>query len=99
MQRFMRDYEFTFIVPVGMEEPDLTALIDRVKGLVTDNGGEIVRLDMWGTRRLAYPINNMREGQYVFMHVKLPAQAVVQIERSLNLIENVVRHLFVRLGD
>jgi small subunit ribosomal protein S6 len=95
----MRDYEFTFIASPHVDEADLSGLMDRVKGLITEAGGEIAKVDMWGTRRLAYPINDNREGQYVFMLVKLPPQAVVEVDRALNLIENVMRHLFVRVEE
>jgi small subunit ribosomal protein S6 len=95
----MREYEFTFIVRSNIEEPDLTAVIDQVKGLITDNGGEVVKLDLWGTRRLAYPIEQMREGQYVFMITKLPPQAMVELDRGLKLIEDVLRHLIVRIDE
>ena len=95
----MRDYEFTFIASPHVDETDLSSLTDRVKGLITEAGGEIAKVDMWGTRRLAYPINENREGQYVFMLVKLPPQAVVVVDRALNLIEDVMRHLFVRVEE
>jgi small subunit ribosomal protein S6 len=95
----MREYEFTFIVRSDIEESDLAAVIDRVKGLITDNGGEVTKLDMWGTRRLAYPINHIRDGQYIFMLTKLPPQAVTEIDRGLNLIEDVMRHLMVRTDE
>ena len=95
----MREYELTFIVRFDVEEPDLTAVIDRVKGLVVDNGGEVIKLDLWGTRRLAYPINGMREGQYVFMLTRLPPNVIVELDRALNLIEQVIRHLFVRADE
>jgi small subunit ribosomal protein S6 len=95
----MREYELTLIVRTDIEEPDLTAVVDRVKGLITDNGGEVTRLDMWGTRRLAYPINNVREGQYVFMLTQLPPRAITELDRVLNLTEDVMRHLFVRGDD
>jgi small subunit ribosomal protein S6 len=95
----MREYEFTFIVRSDVEEPDLTAVIDRVKSLISDNGGEVVRLNLWGTRRLAYPIKQMREGQYVFMLTKLPPKAIIEIDRALNFMEEVIRHLFVRVDE
>jgi len=95
----MREYEFTFIVRSDVEETDLNAVIDRAKNLITENGGEITKLDLWGTRRLAYPINRVRDGQYVFMLIKLPPQAVVQVARGLNLIEDILRHLFVRVDE
>ena len=95
----IRDYELTLIIPSDVEEPDLTAVIDRVKSLIADNGGEVTKLDLWGTRRLAYPINQMRDGQYVFMVTNLPPNAVVRVDRALNLMEDVVRYLFVRVDE
>lgn len=95
----MREYEFTFIVRPDVEEPDLRALVDRVKDLVTNQGGEVVKVDMWGTRRLAYPIQDMREGQYVFMILKLSPQAVTQLDRGIKLIEEILRHLVVRVDE
>jgi small subunit ribosomal protein S6 len=75
------------------------AVIDRVKGLISDNGGEVAKLDLWGTRRLAYPIKKMRDGQYVFMVTKLPPRAITELDRVFNLIEDVTRHLFVRTDE
>jgi small subunit ribosomal protein S6 len=95
----VRDYELTFIVRSDVEEPDLMAVIDRVKGLISDNGGEVAKLDLWGTRRLAYPINRMRDGQYVFMVTKLPPRAIAELDRAFNLLEDIVRHLFVRVDE
>ena len=95
----MREYELTFIVRSDVEEPDLTVLIDRVKALISDNGGEVVKLEPWGTRRLAYPIQHIREGQYMFMVVKLPPQAVAELDRALKLTEDILRHLFVRIDE
>ena len=95
----MREYELTFVVRSNVEEPDLTAVIDRVKSLISDNGGEVTKLDLWGTRRLAYPINHIREGQYIFMLTQLPPQAITELDRALNLTEDVMRHLFVRADE
>ena len=95
----MREYEFTFIVRSDVEEGDLTSVIDRVKSLISDNSGEVIRLDLWGTRRLAYSINHMQEGQYVFILTKLPPQAIIEIDRALNFMEEVMRHLFVRADE
>jgi small subunit ribosomal protein S6 len=82
-----------------IEEPDLMTLIDRVKALITDQGGEVAKLDLWGTRRLAYPIKQVREGQYVFMVTQLPPQALVEVDRGIKLIEDILRHLFVRVDE
>jgi small subunit ribosomal protein S6 len=95
----MREYELTFIVRSDIEEPDLTVLVDRVKALITDIGGEVVKLEPWGPRRLAYPIQHMWEGQYVFMVLQLPPQSVAEIDRGIKLIEEILRHLFVRVDE
>ncbi len=95
----MHEYELTLIVRSDVEEADLTAVIDRVKGLVANNGGEVVKLDLWGTRRLAYPIKRVREGQYVFMVIKLPPQSVAEVDRGIRLTEDILRHLFVRIEE
>jgi small subunit ribosomal protein S6 len=95
----MREYELTFIVRSDIEETDLTNVIDRVKGLVTANQGEVVKFDIWGTRRLAYPIRDVWDGQYIFSLVKLPPQATIEVDRALNLLEDVMRHLIVRVEE
>jgi small subunit ribosomal protein S6 len=95
----MRNYELTLVVRSNVEEPDLTAVIDRVKSLISDNGGEVVQLDLWGTRRLAYPIDDFRDGQYIFMLTKLPPRAISELDRTLNLTEDILRHLFVRIDE
>jgi small subunit ribosomal protein S6 len=95
----MREYELTIIVPSDVEEPDLMALIDRVKALITDQGGEVAKLELWGTRRLAYPIKQVREGQYVFMVTQLPPQALAEVDRGIKLSEDILRHLFVRIDE
>jgi len=95
----MREYELTFIVRPDLEEPDLTAVIERVKSLVTDNSGQVDKLELWGTRQLAYPIQRIGTGQYVFMLSKLPPQAIAEIDRGLKLSEEILRHLFVRIEE
>jgi len=95
----MHRYELTFIVHPEVEEPDLTGILERVNSLITDNGGEVVNQTSWGTRRLAYPIQRMREGLYMFFEVKLPSEAIVEIERMLKLTEPIMRHLIVRVEE
>jgi small subunit ribosomal protein S6 len=95
----MRDYELTYIIHPEVEEPDLTDILDRVRSLISNNGGEIVNETSWGKRRLAYPIQNMREGLYMFLELKLPAQAILEIEHALKLTEPVMRHLIVRVEE
>ncbi len=91
----LRDYELTFVAKAGLEEEALTSLIDRVKGWVAGEGGDVVRIDRWGRRRLAYPIKKEREGQYIFMQVRTEPAQIVQVERNMNITEGILRFLFV----
>lgn len=94
-----RNYELTFIVKPDLDAANSASLLEKVKDLLTSEGGEIVRLDQWGMRRLMYPIRKFREGQYVFIVVKLEAATVARIEARLRLFEDIIRYLFIRADD
>jgi small subunit ribosomal protein S6 len=82
-----------------LDGDDLTALIETVKELVTRSGGQVIQVKPWGVRRLAYPIAGHWEGQYVLMHLDLVPQSVAELERSLKLSENILRHLITLVGE
>jgi len=92
----MRSYELVFIVHPEMDEDALAAVVETVKGLVERDGGEVTQVEPWGLRRLAYPIQDQWEGQYVLMRLELEPQGVTGLERGLGLAEQVMRHLVVR---
>jgi small subunit ribosomal protein S6 len=93
----MRDYELTFVVRPDVEDATLTALLDKVKGLITAAGGQSLQLESWGRRTLAFPIKKVTEGQYFFIRVQLSPQAIRELERNLQLTEQILRFLFVRV--
>ena len=95
----VRPYEVTFIVRPDMDETVFTAVVEKVKGWITAAGGSITQTNVWGRRRLAYPINKMTEGQYVLLLADLPTQALAGLERDLRLSEEILRFLIVRVGD
>ena len=90
-----RPYEVTLVVRPDMDEPAFTAVVDKVKGWLTTAGGTITQTNIWGRRRLAYPINKLTEGQYVL----LLAPALGGLERDLRLSEEILRFLIIRAGD
>jgi len=92
----MRNYELVFIANPELEEDDLAAVVEKVKNLVERNGGKITQAKSWGLRRLAYPIKDEREGQYVLVHLELEPQEIAELERNLGLNEQILRHLVVR---
>jgi small subunit ribosomal protein S6 len=93
----VRSYELIFIVHPEVDEDDFTAVVERVTGLVERNSGEVTEVNIWGLRRLAYPIQNQWEGQYVLMQLELEPQGVAGLERDLILVEQIIRHLIVRV--
>ena len=92
----MRSYELVFIVHPEQDDGDLQDAIANVAALVERNGGQVTSVDPWGVRRLAYPIQDVREGLYVLMLIEMEPQAVAPIERSLLLMDGIMRHLVVR---
>lgn len=95
----MRNYEVVYIVRPEVDSDGLAAIQDSIKSVVERDGGAVVKVEPWGTRPLAYPINDQREGQYVLLQLQLEPVAVADLERSLKLNEQVIRHLVVRLEE
>jgi len=88
-----RDYELGIVL--GPETPDeqARAIVERITGAVTAQGGVVVRINAWGRRRLAYPIEHHRDGLYYFFDLQLPPASVAEIERLIGVSEDIVRHL------
>lgn len=95
----MRDYELVFIVRPSTTEEDLANLGGRVQGWITNAGGEVVSLNPWGRRRLAYPIRDFREGIYFQVNFKAKPSSNTDLERNLTISEDVMRYLLIRSGD
>ena len=87
----MRDYELIFIVHPDLDETATTEVVNRVRIWITEVGGEIVKTDLWGKRKLAYPIRKQNEGQYVMMQTKMAPEFGTQLERNLRFLEPVLR--------
>ena len=96
----MNRYEMIYIIDTGLEETARKELIEKVSTLIANNGGEIEKVDeTWGKRRLAYAINYKTEGWYVLVNFKAPAELPRELERNLQINENVLRYLVVRLEE
>ena len=92
----MNQYEVMYVIDAGIDETTRTNLINRMSERVTQNGGKVDRVDEWGKRRLAYPINYKTEGYYVLMYITAPSELPRELERRLKINENVLRYLTVR---
>ncbi|HEY2915640.1 MAG TPA: 30S ribosomal protein S6 [Candidatus Limnocylindrales bacterium] len=92
----MRRYELMLVFRPDAPDERLSAIIDRTTRQITAAGGQIVKVAPWGRRRLAYPIDRQREGSYHIIVFEAPAPAIAEMERSLLITEEVLRHLVVR---
>ena len=95
----MRKYELICILQPELDETAFKGAVERVSGWVTEAGGNVEKVEVWGRRRLAYPINKLTEGQYVLFLADLPAQALAGLEREFRLSEEILRFLIVRVDE
>ena len=91
----MNQYEIAVLYHPDLEV-DLSKGEERVKKIVTDNGGKVVSEDNWGKRKLAYKIKGNEHAIYVFYTVELPGESVAKVESTLNITDEVVRFLVTR---
>ncbi len=91
----MTQYEIAVLYDPGLEV-DLTKAEERVKKIVTDNGGKVTATDNWGKRKLAYKISCNEHAIYVFYTVELPPEAVQKVESTLNITDEVIRFLITK---
>ncbi|MDO5058957.1 MAG: 30S ribosomal protein S6 [Neisseria sp.] len=91
----MRHYEIVFIVHPDQSE-QVPAMVERYKALVTENNGKIHRLEDWGRRQLAYPINKIHKAHYVLMNVETTPAVIEELETAFRFNDAVLRHLTIQ---
>lgn len=92
----LRDYEILYIVRPELDDDQLNQAVERVNALIANVGGEHVKTDVWGKRRLAYEVDRLREGYYVLTDFKVEPERVPEMESTLKISDTVFRHLIVR---
>ena len=95
----MNQYEVMYVIDPTLEDGARVELINRFSELVKKNGGEVDRVDEWGKRRLAYAINYKTEGYYVLVNFSAESEVPQEIERLLQINEQVLRYLVIRLEE
>ena len=93
----MRRYELMLILRPDVADDKAQAVIDRTTRQLSADGGQIVKVAPWGRRRLAYQIDRYREGSYHIVLFEAPPDALAELERSLQITEEVLRHLVTRV--
>lgn len=89
----MRNYELVFIVHPDLDENAFKDIVNRVQGWITESGGSVNKVDLWGKRKMAYSIRKQREGQYVLVQAEMDPSFSATLERNIRLTEPIMRYL------
>ncbi len=92
----MRQYELILIIQPDLDEEATTGVIDRVKTMITENSGQILKMDLWGSRQLAYEIQDFRDGYYVYMEVEFIPEFGTELKQNLRYVEPVIRYMLTK---
>lgn len=95
----MREYEAMIIAKADLPEAELSKMVAKWEGIIGLQGGQVVKKDSWGVKRLAYPINKQNRGNYMVYDVATNQENIQELERILKLDENVLRSMIIKLAD
>jgi small subunit ribosomal protein S6 len=94
----MNIYENIVILNASLPDEEINASIAKIRDLVTNAGGEILKTDLWGRRKLAYEIKKQQKGFYVLFVCKTPSPAVRKLEEFYKVFDPVIKYMVVKLG-
>jgi len=95
----MNKYELAVVVSAKIEDDERAATLEKVKSLITKNGGTITNVDEWGKKRLAYEVQKMKEAFYYFIQFEAASNVPAEVESRIRLMEDVVRYLVVKQDE
>jgi len=95
----MRKYETIYILQPELNEDEIQSVADRVQDVIASYGGVFQRLEDWGIRKLAYPINKCSRGRYLYLRYDGGRELIAELERRLRLDEKVLRYQSVNITD
>ena len=93
----MRRYELMLVLRPDTADDRVQQILDRTTRGIAEGDGQIVKVSPWGRRRLSYPISGYREGSYFIVVFDAPSEAIDELERGLNITEEIMRHLVTRI--
>ncbi len=95
----MRKYEVMYIIKPDLEESKYPEIIEKYNTLIQNNGGEVLKVEPWGKRRLAYEINKLREGYYVLLQMACSPDFPAELERNFKIADEIMRFLVTRIEE
>ena len=95
----MRKYETIFILDPDLEEEQTQSTIEKVKGIISQNNGEILKVEDWGKRKLAYQVKKKAKGHYILIHFMGSPALISELERNYRVMDAVIKFQSVRLDE
>ena len=95
----MRKYEIIFIAHPDLDEENLNNVVEKVKGWIADDKGEVVSVDNWGKKRMAYRIRKQRDGQYVLITANMEPAAVKNLSQNMRFVESIMRSMITIVDE
>ena len=95
----LQDYEMVYIVSPEIADEDLEGRINNVNQFITGREGVMGEVEIWGKKKLAYPLKHFLEGNYVLARFKLSPVQCKELEANLKISEDILRHLLIKVGD
>ncbi|MFZ5753355.1 MAG: 30S ribosomal protein S6 [Bacillota bacterium] len=95
----MRNYEIMYVLKPDLDEEKVAAVIEKFTKLISANGGEVISTDKWGKRRLAYEINDYREGIYILVNFKGEAGTAQELDRVMKITDEILRFMIIKKDE
>lgn len=92
-------YEHVFLARQDMSSQQVESLVDQLKSVIADNGGEIGKVEYWGLKSIAFRLRKNRKAHYTLMNVTAPPAAITEMERLMRINEDVLRYLTLRVDE
>ena len=95
----MRKYEIIFILDPDLEEEQAQSLVEKVKGIIAQANGEVLKVEDWGKRKLAYEVKKKAKGHYILVHLSGSPSLLSELERNFRVMDAVIKFQSVRLDE
>ena len=95
----MSNYESVLIARQDLGASQVSNIVSDLSDIIKKEGGEVVRVDNWGLKNLAYRIKKNRKGHYVVMNIAAPANAIAEFERIMRFNEDIIRYMTVKVDE
>lgn len=95
----MKAYELLLLINPSLDEESRAALLEKIQGVITADGGVVDNVDAWGKRKLAFEINKLTEGDYTLIEFHTAPASIAELDRVLHITDAVVRYMIVNRED